>query len=94
VSLWEVLRSVRRYFPEAGPEQARDLTLRAVHDLLGSGALVAGFPTVDGRGFEPWARPEHEIVRTIAEEWDALGRDPDIGDIVWFDSREVFTAPG
>lgn len=34
-------------------------------------------------GFEPWPLHPEEAVARIEEEWKGLGRDPDIGEIVW-----------
>jgi hypothetical protein len=34
--------------------------------------------------FAPWRCPRDKCLTRIKTEWDALGRDPDIGDIAWF----------
>ena len=38
--------------------------------------------------FEPWSLSVHETVDRINRESDAVGRDPNIGDILWFTSTE------
>lgn len=57
--------------------------LDILYGLLRSGLLQAGFPTPDG-GFEPWPLAPEEALSRIEDEWQELGRDPDIGEIVWF----------
>lgn len=61
--------------------------LEILYGLLNSGMLQAGIPTADG-GFEPWLLPPEEVMARIEEEWKRLGRDPDLGEIVWFAMTE------
>src|SRR5262249_231990 len=91
--LWYVLTNVERDLHPEGPAQARRITLDLVRELLESGQLRAGFPTLDGRGFVPWTLSPAEALARIEREWDALGREPTIGDIVWFDAAETKYAP-
>lgn len=57
--------------------------LDILYGLLSSGLVQAGLPTLDG-GFEPWPFDPEEALARIESEWQELGRDPDIGEIVWF----------
>ncbi len=94
VGLWSIIWQLRYALndgnyplPEedkANPAEVRRLTLEVVRDFLESGLVHAGFPTVDGRGFTPWRLPPAEVLARINAGWDALGREPNIGDIVWF----------
>ena len=61
--------------------------LDILYGLLSSGLLQAGVPTLDG-GFEPWLLAPEEVLARIEDEWTLLGRDPDIGEIVWFTMSE------
>jgi hypothetical protein len=61
--------------------------LDILYGLLSSGLLQAGIPTLDG-GFEPWLLAPEEVLARIEDEWTLLGRDPDIGEIVWFTMSE------
>jgi hypothetical protein len=64
----------------------RRLTLELVRDLLGAG-LTPGQPPCAAGGFVPWPEREAEdIIGCIEQEWDALGKEPNIPDIVWFDN--------
>lgn len=94
VGLWEVVWSTRfllnREEPPGGDkdhaaqEDVRRMTLRVLKELLEEGLVQAGFPAPDGRGFQPWPMPPSEVVARVQSEWDALGREPNIGEIAWF----------
>ena len=86
--LWVLPWSLREELGIEDPEERRLITLRMVSGLLEAGLVRAGFPTPDGLGFEPWAETVDEAMARIAHEWDALGREPDIGEIAWFDITE------
>jgi hypothetical protein len=98
VGLWSIIWRIRYALnngeypsPEgdrADPLEVRRLTLRLVQELLEAGLLQAGSPTPDGRGFEPWSLGPRETLARIESEWDALGREPNIGEIVWFTATE------
>ena len=70
----------------ATPEQVRELAMRCVKELLESGKIVAGFPAYPTNEcpFNRSELPPAEIVDRINAEWDALGREPNIAEIVWF----------
>jgi len=85
VGLWAILWPVEVEMGVKEPAAAaRATTMRLVRALLVEHGMLAGFPTEDGRGFTPWNLSPDEVIRRIDEEWTALGREPDIGDIVWF----------
>jgi hypothetical protein len=60
--------------------------LDILYGLLKEGQIQAGFPTHDGRGFEPWPSSPEETISRIEREWRQLGREPDIGEIVWLNA--------
>jgi hypothetical protein len=84
VGLWEVCIKVRSRLHPDGPTGLKDLVLAIVRRLLSDG-LQAVTLIPPGSGCVPWASqdPAHVIGR-IEAEWDALGREPSVGDIVWF----------
>jgi hypothetical protein len=82
--LWEVVRSVREHLPALSVEERQAFTLELLAGLLSSGRLVAGEVGAGKPQFSPWSGEVSTIIARIAEGWNALGHDPDIGDIVWF----------
>ncbi len=79
VGLWSILRQVR----EAHYPHPQVVTLGLLHYLLAAGIIEAGLPDANG-GFQAWTLEPNDTISRIAAEWTRLGRDPDIGDIVWF----------
>jgi hypothetical protein len=71
---------------ESGEAIGESGILDPLHGLLDEGLIVAGFPTRDGRGFEPSPYSPQETVDRIRTEWQKLGRDPVIGEVVWFNA--------
>jgi len=88
VGLWEIVRAVREDLGVSDNAEVRRLTLEVVASLLREHGLVAGKPTPDWRGFVPWPLSPEEAERRIEEEWAALGRDPNLWEIVWFDTPQ------
>lgn len=88
VGLWTFIKCVRLDLGVADPGRIRRLALEIIQEFLESGLVQAGFPTADGRGFKPWSLAPEEAVARINSEWDVLGREPNIGDIVWFTTTE------
>jgi hypothetical protein len=85
VGLWSVLWQARHALPpDATPSDARELTLGLIGRLLKRGLIRAGFPAPDGRNFEPWSLTPDEVLARTDSEWVSLGRDPEIGEVVWF----------
>jgi hypothetical protein len=80
IGLWNLCRAARQDFGAKKSEQVKKLVLTFVRELLANGlqAINVG----DGR---PWPdqRPDN-VVERISREWDALGREPNVPDIVWF----------
>jgi hypothetical protein len=87
VGLWLLVKQVRRAFPEDDPHEIRSKTLSLIWFLLQTGSVEAGFPSTDRPGFVPWTMKPYGIVSRIAAEWKNLGRDPTIGEVVWFTRR-------
>jgi len=90
VELWWILAKLRKAYGENfNQEKMRELTLEIVADLLVSGKIEAGWPTAEG-GWEPWKLSPAAVLARIEAEWDALGKDPNIGsEIVWFTALPV-----
>lgn len=81
---WEIKNASGQNFNQ---EKLRELTLGIVVDLLATGKIEAGWPTAEG-GWEPWRLCPGAVLTRIEAEWDALGKDPNIGnEIVWFTTK-------
>ena len=83
VGLWEVINAARFDLGASSPAEIRATTIELVRSLLEHGMHV-GFPASGGKDFEPWALPTDAAIRRIEQEWSALGREPNIGEIAWF----------
>jgi hypothetical protein len=86
VGLWRIVNAVRFDLGSVNPTETRVLTLRLVRRLLQERGMQVGHPTPDGRQFVPWNISAEEAVDRIEQQWAALGRDPNIGEVAWFTS--------
>jgi len=91
VGLWFAMTPVEDDFEEATPSEIREKTLEVIFDLLEAGLIKAGVPEYDDKGklyFKTWPLTANETIKRINIEWDNLGHEPMIGEIVWFTSTE------
>lgn len=88
VGLWEVMAHVEYGLKHSNPQEVRELTMKLVGELLHEGLIKAGDPKDTG-GFVAWKLSPEETVKRIRDEWNALGREPNLGDIVWFTTTEA-----
>jgi hypothetical protein len=87
VGLWVIIKILGEEFGII-EDSLRGQTLDVVRELLACG-LLAGDPPYSATGYTPWQdqRPDAVIDR-IRAEWIALGRTPNIPDIVWFSTPD------
>lgn len=84
VGLWRLTSSLRERYGISDPNEVRQLTLQLVRELLAAGMEAVDLPS-EGSGCTPWPDQNHNhVLERIEREWYALGREPNIGDIVWF----------
>ncbi len=95
VGLWSIVQQIRDR-GLAGDVEIRDAALDVIRRLLSEHDVIAGsfgpprFPditasaTFSKHGFHVWSIPTEKILQEISREWQALGRDPIIGEIIWF----------
>ena len=88
VGLWSVIWDVRNRMPNAGDREIRRIAMKIVGDLIASGQIWAGHPTSDGRGFIYWDMAPGAVIKKISDEWDKLGREPNVGEVVWFTAKK------
>ncbi|PSF35571.1 hypothetical protein C7H19_16325 [Aphanothece hegewaldii CCALA 016] len=87
VGLWSIVWEFRNSGSETDVSEVRRKTIKLIEELLNDKLIEAGNFTKDGN-FEVWKLPSTEIISQIKAEWDALGRYPSIGEIVWFVATE------
>ena len=86
VGLWQICSKVKKEFHPEDPVQLKNIVLQTVREMLASG-LVAVDLASSGSGCTPWKEQMADaVIRRISTEWDSLGRDPSVGDIVWFNN--------
>jgi hypothetical protein len=85
VGLWSLIQRIRFDLKESDPQRIRDTTIELITQLLRKGLIKAGIPRITGE-FEEWQLSPEESMQRIESEWDELGGEPDMGDIVWFTS--------
>lgn len=84
LGLWRPADNVRdRLGPTATEDEVRRETLAALAPLLRIGKLRA-VDLEHGGGYTEWPGSSDSHLERIDAEWRALGRPPNIGDIVWF----------
>jgi hypothetical protein len=87
VGLWMIVRSLRDDLGMNDAAQIRRSTLQLVRELLETGQIVAGWYAPPDSGLPvwqivPWAGSIDDILARISREWDRLGREPNLGEIV------------
>ena len=76
------IASVARTIGAAVTEvEVRDLSLRLVRELIGQDLMEVG--AVTESGFTSWEISVDQALRRIEQEWRALPKGPDLGDVCW-----------
>ena len=82
IGLWAIAWMVRHDHAKANASEVRKLTMRLVRMMMESGLVVGGFCD---KSFVPWPdQGTASVIRRIEREWNALGRDPTLGEVAWF----------
>jgi hypothetical protein len=87
VGLWSILRDIYRDNLNIDSLKARRKTLDLIKELMQDKLIQPGMFTGNAN-FELWKLSPQETITRIEAEWDALGREPNIGEIVWFITTE------
>ena len=88
LGLWVVVLIARSALGPIGDRELRQSVLKGIGQLLDLDEIELGFPTRDGR-FVPWTNAPEDALARIEGEWEALGRDPNIGEIVWLNKLDA-----
>lgn len=85
VDLWKLLWVVEAEEDlEEDPDAAREAGQRVLSELVRGGYVRAGVPK-SRSDFAPWQLTPEEAIERVEFEWRALGRDPSISEVAWFD---------
>lgn len=85
VGLWSIIWKVNQggyAYTSKLPARIRLRTIEIIRDLLQDHLVEAG--NLSGSKFHPLTLSVDETIAYIEQEWDKLGRTPNIGDICWF----------
>lgn len=87
VGLWSIMRSIYRDNPNINSGEAREQALELIKELMQNELIQPGMFTKK-YNFRLWNLSFKETIARIEVEWNALKREPNIGEIVWFISTE------
>ncbi len=87
VGLWEWVSRVKWANPDLPDEDLRSEVLDLLRGVLEGGYMRAG-QLADQGGFLEWDLTPADAMASIEREWTALGREPTIADICWFDNTD------
>lgn len=80
LGLWQLCRAARYYGGAKTPDEVKTMVLGFVRRLLENGVQA-----VEIGNQRPWPNQNPDrVIERISREWDALGREPNVPDIVWF----------
>jgi hypothetical protein len=83
VYLAQAAALVRKQQPDAAEETVIDATVSAVSELLANGLVAIGDLSEISGEFEPWALPGGRALERLKQEWVALPRRINLGDVCW-----------
>ena len=87
IGLWEVIGYAEDYLEPDKGEELQKMTLAIVGRMLSRGFQVGDMAT-DVR-LKPWADQSPDaVVNRIEAHWNALGREPDISEVAYFDHKK------
>ncbi len=92
VGLWAVLWEVKQEMPTLTADEARVATLEVVKGVLEHEEVIPGEfkdEREETTAFVPWQMSVVDTLKRIDREWGELGREPNLGDIVWFVSARL-----
>jgi len=88
VGLWLIVSTLSRQFGITDSKAIKVVTLQCIDQLLRTGHVIAGYYSRSGPKITAWQLDVDDTLTRIAREWDELGREPTIGDIVVFVGTE------
>jgi hypothetical protein len=87
IGLWSIIWTINGdgySTTEVLPDWVRQKTIETVRNLLQQRLVEAGNFEAGSYRFQPMVSSVEETIDYIEREWNALGRNPTIGDVCWF----------
>jgi hypothetical protein len=75
-------------------KEIRDLSLKIIHEVVQQGLMESGDLPEEGRRLKLWPVKPHECLDRVEREWNALGRNPTLWEICWFQNTDRGNALG
>ena len=93
LQLGEMASVARRHYPDAASEaDVVRVTTDVISELLSSGYAIVGDVVKDDEGLlcvRSWGLSATDTVKRIEDEWRALGRPPNLGEVCWLELTEA-----
>jgi hypothetical protein len=101
--LWRIPAFLRDDLGIETESERRTLTMKTVELLLDKGMVAGNFiPSLADKNYSVWQdwrdadpkyRDKKEVLARISTEWDALGHEPNLYEVVWFRRPDPFLSP-
>jgi hypothetical protein len=69
-------------------EEVRDLSLKLIREVVQQGLMEIGDLPDQGRCLKLWPIAPQQCLDRMEREWDALGRNPSLGEICWLQNTD------
>jgi len=88
VGLWTVPWHFREIYSVGDEQSRRAESLKVIGRLLELPDIGVGQFRPNEEVFDFWNASPNDALQRITLEWDALGHEPNLGEIAWFTSRD------
>ena len=85
--LWRIIKHVKEDGIATQPAEVRKATYDIIRTMLNEGEIVA--MNYSDNHYHVWNLSTDAVIARIDKEWQQLGKEQNIGDIVWFTSKEL-----
>ena len=90
VGLWEIIWMLREIRGIKDLGLRREYTMNIVRQVLNTGEVIAAQYRADRSGrYDIWNMDSDSVIARIESEWDELGREPNVAEIVFFIGKKM-----
>jgi hypothetical protein len=75
-------------------DEIRELSFKLIGEVVRQGLMEIGDLPDQGRRLKLWPLTPHECLDRVEREWNALGRNPSLGEICWLQNTDKGNALG